>query len=343
MRTLLLALALLSGAAWAQTPFPDVAPDHWAADAIGRIATEDVIEGFPDGTFRGDGQLNRYEAALMIDRLLATLRSRGGADGAGVSSARAGRDLVDAYEDLASRVERLESGPGGGEALAERVAALEAEVARLRARLDEAGAAPPAAPAEAGAPGVAGPAGPGGDPGAVGAPVAGEEGAEGAPADAPAAPAGAVVDEGALAAAGERPWRVALALGAASDGLPLRASFGHADLLGFAGLRATVDVPVDEGLSGASFAAHATRSFGGGRWSGYGGAGLGYRFAAASPDPTSGAFVGAVLGTELALTARSALFVEGAVDWHLGSGEDLSDDAGSPVRPLVAAGFAYRF
>ena len=58
MRTLavsvaaLLVLAVVSPA-FAQ-PFADVPTDHWAFDAIAELAAKGIIEGFPDGTFKGD-------------------------------------------------------------------------------------------------------------------------------------------------------------------------------------------------------------------------------------------------------------------------------------------------
>ena len=48
----------------AANPFEDVPADHWAYDAISQLAAEGVIEGYGDGSYRGDQAITR----------LATLR-----------------------------------------------------------------------------------------------------------------------------------------------------------------------------------------------------------------------------------------------------------------------------
>ncbi|AZI42528.1 S-layer protein [Deinococcus psychrotolerans] len=55
----------------AQIPaLTDVPAGHWAKDAIDRLVSQGVILGYPDGTFRGTQNLTRYEAAVIIARLL---------------------------------------------------------------------------------------------------------------------------------------------------------------------------------------------------------------------------------------------------------------------------------
>ena len=67
----LLAATLVSGAlAQNSTSFPDIPANHWAADAVNRIAKLGIVIGFPDGTFRGNEAFTRYQAALVISRLL---------------------------------------------------------------------------------------------------------------------------------------------------------------------------------------------------------------------------------------------------------------------------------
>lgn len=50
--------------------FPDV-PDMWAADAVRALAAKGLVEGYPDGTFKGDRAATRYEVAMIVARLLA--------------------------------------------------------------------------------------------------------------------------------------------------------------------------------------------------------------------------------------------------------------------------------
>ena len=42
-----LALAPLATTAHAQSTFPDVPDDHWAAQAVGKLAQSGIIEGYP--------------------------------------------------------------------------------------------------------------------------------------------------------------------------------------------------------------------------------------------------------------------------------------------------------
>ncbi len=51
-------------------PAETVPFDHWAYDAVQRLVDEGVIIGYPDGTFRGNRAMTRYEFAMAISRLL---------------------------------------------------------------------------------------------------------------------------------------------------------------------------------------------------------------------------------------------------------------------------------
>ena len=46
--------------------FPDVPKDHWAKEAVETLHGNDVLDGYPDGEFKGDKQLTRYEYAQML-------------------------------------------------------------------------------------------------------------------------------------------------------------------------------------------------------------------------------------------------------------------------------------
>ena len=76
-KTLVSALttALVVGAASttfaAANPFSDVPADHWAYDAVSQLAADGVINGYGDGTFRGDRNITRYEMAQMIAKAMA--------------------------------------------------------------------------------------------------------------------------------------------------------------------------------------------------------------------------------------------------------------------------------
>lgn len=48
------------------TMFPDVPANHWAYEAVTKLAGNDVVAGYPDGEFHGDRTMTRYEMAEVI-------------------------------------------------------------------------------------------------------------------------------------------------------------------------------------------------------------------------------------------------------------------------------------
>lgn len=55
----------------AANPFTDVSSDDWAYQAVASLSDEGIIDGYPDGTFRGDKHVTRYEIAQIVARLMA--------------------------------------------------------------------------------------------------------------------------------------------------------------------------------------------------------------------------------------------------------------------------------
>ena len=53
--------------------FPDVPSEHWAKDAVATLAAKGLVEGYPDGTFKGDRSASRWEVAIMVARILAKM------------------------------------------------------------------------------------------------------------------------------------------------------------------------------------------------------------------------------------------------------------------------------
>ena len=53
--------------------FPDVPDAHWAKDAVAALAAKGLVEGYPDGTFKGDRAASRWEVAMIVARLLAKM------------------------------------------------------------------------------------------------------------------------------------------------------------------------------------------------------------------------------------------------------------------------------
>ena len=67
------AVAAMMGVAtaFAVNPFSDVPSDSWAYQAVDQLATAGIINGYPDGTFKGQNNITRYEMAQMIAKGMA--------------------------------------------------------------------------------------------------------------------------------------------------------------------------------------------------------------------------------------------------------------------------------
>jgi hypothetical protein len=50
--------------------FPDVPENHWAYEAVSKLAGNGIIKGYPDGMFKGDRAMTRYEFASMLYRAM---------------------------------------------------------------------------------------------------------------------------------------------------------------------------------------------------------------------------------------------------------------------------------
>ena len=104
-----LAAALVVGAASttfaAANPFSDVPRDHWAYDAVTQLAADGVVEGYGDGTFRGDRNITRYEMAQMVAKAMAK-GDMSASDRALVD--RLAAEFADELNNLGVRVSNLE-------------------------------------------------------------------------------------------------------------------------------------------------------------------------------------------------------------------------------------------
>ena len=114
-------------------PFADVPTDHWAFDAIAELAAKGLVEGFPDGTFKGDRAVTRYEMAMVVARVLARIEAikiPPPPPPPVIPRPEVGR------ADIASLQRLINEFRAELAALGVRVTAVEEELAALRARLD---------------------------------------------------------------------------------------------------------------------------------------------------------------------------------------------------------------
>ena len=56
--------------AFAANPFADVTPQDWAYQAVAQLASQGVVNGYPDGTFKGQNNITRYEMAQMVAKAM---------------------------------------------------------------------------------------------------------------------------------------------------------------------------------------------------------------------------------------------------------------------------------
>ena len=376
LATILIAMLLLAAAAAQQQPgLEDVPDDHWAADAVQRMADLGIIQGFPDGTFRGNEAFTRYQAALVIDRLLNVLEDqRQAAQVLGEDDIQVLQNAIDdlraEFDELGQRVSTLErevQAPATQapevEQLRAQVEALSQELEELRAQLEEDGIqGPPGPPGPQGPQGEPGPEGPAGPPGPAGPRgPEGPEGPQGPPGPpGPAGPAAEVAPEPeAPVVEVEEPEPIRPAgrlqgfyLGVAAvselnDRVPARFVMGFNRLIGPIGLRASADYgrqsPIDQGT--LAFAGHLTyRIQMGARLSSYLGAGGGYQLDLMEwQQANDGPFASALLGVEYSLNDSMGLFVEGMADYYFNTPPTASEYQYDQFYPTVALGLNLRF
>lgn len=70
MTLVLILLLSIGSTGFAAANFSDVPSKHWAYGAVSQLAKDGLVEGYGDGTFRGEKTLTRYEFAVAIARAL---------------------------------------------------------------------------------------------------------------------------------------------------------------------------------------------------------------------------------------------------------------------------------
>jgi len=103
------AVAMSFAAVASAQDFKDVPADHWAADSVYDLVKIGVTRGYPDGTFRGNQKITRYETAVFLSKL--------------AKAVGAGAGVQDDIAALKKEISSLKSNPAGGLPLSGKYAA----------------------------------------------------------------------------------------------------------------------------------------------------------------------------------------------------------------------------
>jgi hypothetical protein len=68
------ALILFFSTSYSSNPFSDVPREHWAYDAVRELISQGYLGGYPDGSFKGETTVSRYEMAVTIAKILDKVR-----------------------------------------------------------------------------------------------------------------------------------------------------------------------------------------------------------------------------------------------------------------------------
>ena len=96
--------------AFAANPFSDVTPDSWAYQAVSQLAASGIVNGYPDGTFKGQNDITRYEMAQMVAKAMAN-QDRANAEQQAMIN-RLADEFSNELNNLGVRVARLEDRVG---------------------------------------------------------------------------------------------------------------------------------------------------------------------------------------------------------------------------------------
>ena len=96
--------------AFAPNPFSDVTPDSWAYQAVSQLSQSGIVNGYPDGTFKGQNNITRYEMAQMVAKAMAN-QDRANAEQQAMIN-RLADEFSNELNNLGVRVARLEDRVG---------------------------------------------------------------------------------------------------------------------------------------------------------------------------------------------------------------------------------------
>jgi hypothetical protein len=115
-KSLIITLALvfvlgIAGTAFAAAnPFVDVPAKHWSYDAVSKLVKAGIVDGYGDGTFRGDKTMTRYEMAVIVAKAMANEEKADADQKASIAKLQA--EFSDELDKLGVRVTKLEKKVG---------------------------------------------------------------------------------------------------------------------------------------------------------------------------------------------------------------------------------------
>jgi len=97
----------VAGTSFAATnPFTDVPAKHWSYDAVTKLASAGIVDGYGDGTFKGDKTISRYEMAQIVAKAMAHSDKATAEQKASIDKLSV--EFADELEGLNVRVTKLE-------------------------------------------------------------------------------------------------------------------------------------------------------------------------------------------------------------------------------------------
>ena len=98
----------------AENMFSDVPLDHWAYDAVAKLAEDGIIEGYGDTNFGGDKAITRYEMAQLVEKAMQNQENARAVDKAAIEKLQKEFDseLRGEVQDLRKDVDDLKGRMG---------------------------------------------------------------------------------------------------------------------------------------------------------------------------------------------------------------------------------------
>ena len=86
--------------------FSDVPADHWAYKAVNTLAKDKIVEGYGDGTYRGDRTMTRYEMAQIIANAMTKVDKASAEDKALIN--KLAKEFAAELEQIDARLAKVE-------------------------------------------------------------------------------------------------------------------------------------------------------------------------------------------------------------------------------------------